>query len=115
MKRPCHEGWQSFRQQLPGVLPDDGRPEDTVLAGRRDDLDEALGIAVGDGDYIGVLALTDRGREVAETLDSADSKQRYYDGFVKPTGERRVSAAGGAPATVYRAGPGAVLVPPLTR
>ena len=29
--------------------------------------------------------MTDQGREVAETLDSADSKQRYYDGFVKPT------------------------------
>ena len=29
--------------------------------------------------------MTNQGREVAETLDSADSKQRYYDGFVKPT------------------------------
>jgi 8-oxo-dGTP diphosphatase len=50
-------------------------------------------------------------------LDLANFRRKVLatDGFVEPTGEKRVSPAGGAPATVYRAGPGAVLVPPLTR
>lgn len=36
-------------------------------------------------------------------------------GFVEPTGGRRTGRAGGAPATVYRAGGGEVLLPPLMR
>lgn len=36
-------------------------------------------------------------------------------GFVEPTGERRTGRGGGAPAAVYRAGPGAALTPPLMR
>ncbi len=36
-------------------------------------------------------------------------------GFVEPTGERRTGRGGGAPAAVYRAGPGTVLTPPLMR
>ncbi len=36
-------------------------------------------------------------------------------GFVESTGARRVSRLGGAPATVYRGGAGAALVPPLAR
>jgi 8-oxo-dGTP diphosphatase len=50
-------------------------------------------------------------------IDLANFRRKILttDGFVEPTGERRVSAAGGAPATVYRAGPGTSLVPPLIR
>lgn len=36
-------------------------------------------------------------------------------GFVIATKQRRVGDAGGAPATVYRAGGGSTLVPPLMR
>lgn len=36
-------------------------------------------------------------------------------GFVEATGARRQGRSGGAPATVYRAGPGATLAPPMTR
>lgn len=36
-------------------------------------------------------------------------------GFVEPTGERRTGRGGGAPAAVYRAGPGALLTPPILR
>jgi 8-oxo-dGTP diphosphatase len=50
-------------------------------------------------------------------LDLANFRRKVLatPGFVEPTGERRVSAAGGAPASVYRAGPGAALAPPMTR
>ena len=36
-------------------------------------------------------------------------------GFVEPTGERRTGRGGGAPASVYRAGGGMALTPPLMR
>ncbi len=68
-----------------GYADDATRMREDIRSLRDQGLIERRRIAVGDGDYIGVLALTDRGREVAETLDSADSKQRYYDGFVKTT------------------------------
>jgi len=68
-----------------GYADDSARMREDIRSLRDQSLVERRRIAVGDGDYIGVLALTDQGRDVAETLDSADSKQRYYDGFVKPT------------------------------
>ncbi len=50
-------------------------------------------------------------------LDLANFRRKVLatDGFVVPTGERRVSPSGGAPAAVYRAGDGRTLVPPLVR
>ncbi len=50
-------------------------------------------------------------------LDLANFRRKVLatEGFVVPTGAKRVSSSGGAPATVYRAGPGATLVPPITR
>jgi len=68
-----------------GYADDSTRIREDVRSLREQGLVERRRIAVGDGDYIGVLALTNQGRDVAGTLDSADSKQRYYDGFVKPT------------------------------
>jgi 8-oxo-dGTP diphosphatase len=52
-----------------------------------------------------------------ERLDLANFRRKVLatKGFVEATGERRVSAAGGAPAAVYRPGGGAVLSPPLVR
>ena len=68
-----------------GYADDSTRMREDIRSLRDQGLVARRRVAIGDGDYVGVLALTDRGREVAETLDSADSKQRYYDGFVKPT------------------------------
>ena len=68
-----------------GYADNSTRMREDIRSLRDQGLVERRRIAVGDGDYIGVLALTDQGREVAESLDSLDSKQRYYDGFVKPT------------------------------
>ncbi len=52
-----------------------------------------------------------------ERLDLANFRRKVLatKGFVEATGERRVSAAGGAPAAVYRVGGGATLSPPLVR
>ncbi len=68
-----------------GYADDSTRMREDMRSLRDQGLVERRRFAVGDGDCVGVLSLTDQGREVAETLDSADSKQRYYDGFVKPT------------------------------
>ena len=68
-----------------GYADDSTRMREDVRSLRDQDLVERRRFAVGAGDYIGVLSLTDQGREVAEALDSAESKQRYYDGFVKIT------------------------------
>lgn len=50
-------------------------------------------------------------------LDLANFRRKVLgiDGFVIPTGEKRISPAGGAPATVYRAGTAVHLTPPLVR
>lgn len=50
-------------------------------------------------------------------LDLANFRRKVLaiDSFVIPTGEKRVSAAGGAPAAVYRAGTATHLAPPLVR
>lgn len=52
-----------------------------------------------------------------DELDLANFRRKVLatEGFVEPTGDRRVSPLGGAPAAVYRAGRGTALVPPLGR
>ncbi|MDH3499655.1 MAG: NUDIX hydrolase [Acidimicrobiia bacterium] len=52
-----------------------------------------------------------------EELDLANFRRKVLatDGFVESTGAKRVSTAGGAPATVYRRGSGTLLNPPLSR
>ena len=52
-----------------------------------------------------------------ESLDLANFRRKVLatPGFVEATGKRRVSASGGAPAAVYRAGGATALVPPLSR
>lgn len=52
-----------------------------------------------------------------DALDLANFRRKVLatEGFVQPTGARRVSAAGGAPARVYRAGSGSMLLPPIVR
>ena len=52
-----------------------------------------------------------------ESLDLGNFRRKVLatDGFVEPTGQRRVAEVGGAPAALYRAGVGATLVPPMTR
>jgi hypothetical protein len=68
-----------------GYTDNSTRMREDIRSLRDQGLVERRRIGVGGGGYIGVLSLTDQGRKVAETLDSAGSKQRYYDGFVKPT------------------------------
>ena len=50
-------------------------------------------------------------------LDLANFRRKVLgtDGFVTPTGEKRVGASGGAPAAIYRPGEGTTLNPPLAR
>ncbi len=52
-----------------------------------------------------------------EHLDLANFRRKVLatEGFVVPTGEKRVSPAGGAPGAVYRPGGGTVLSPPIVR
>lgn len=66
-----------------GYADDSTRMREDVRSLREQELIDRRRIAVGAGHSITVFALTDRGREVAEALDPTDSKQRYYDGFVK--------------------------------
>ena len=68
-----------------GYADDSTRMREDIRSLRDQGLIERRRIAVGDGDSMAVFALTNRGREVAETLDSGGADQRYYDGFVKPT------------------------------
>ena len=51
------------------------------------------------------------------TIDLANFRRKVLatEGFVVPTGERRISTAGGAPATVYRAGDRVLLGRPMLR
>ena len=52
-----------------------------------------------------------------ETLDLGNFRRKVLasEGFVEATGKRRVAPSGGAPAAVYRAGPGTTLAPPISR
>ncbi|MBT8201203.1 MAG: NUDIX hydrolase [Acidimicrobiia bacterium] len=52
-----------------------------------------------------------------ESLDIANFRRKVLatQGFVVATNEKRISESGGAPATVYRAGTGKDLLPPIMR
>ncbi len=52
-----------------------------------------------------------------ESLDIANFRRKVLatQGFVTPTNDKRISESGGAPATVYRAGTGKDLLPPIMR